>query len=296
MKNFKPFIIAFTLIFSLSTNVVNANSTGGSGSGSCDNQTTPTYDLKKHQANYLGMAKKLLDYLKKDNVNKIAIVARAGSDLSTEEFKNPSNQKYTHAGIAFKSSKDGRWRFKHLINVCAGSSSEIFIHSIAKFFNDDPYYYDVIVGFPSLQLQDEMIKIIESDLSNTGGSIHNTKYSNIANPFSTEYQNSNGWILALIASAQSGYENLMDIQSYYRRNGFSPSQVKIGFFRSLGANIFVANATTSDHTAEEKSSGLYNFVSAISLYSYLRIDYKEICHNSGCNRPLSQINKKNNLL
>ena len=250
----------------------------------------PAYDLTKHRDNINTVALMLYEYLEA-NVERVAIVSRAGGDISGEDFSNPSKQKYTHAGLVWKSSEDGKWRFNHVLNVCAGAGSDIFIQSLAQFFNDDPHFYDFAVGVPSVDLQHKIADLIEKDEATFKG-LHNPVYSNVAYPFSLKYQNSNGFILNVMAAAESGLTDMREVMEYYQRMNFQPSQVAVGFFRQLGAG-FVANAHMDDHPSD--LDGEVDFVSAESLYGWLddrgallaRVD---LCHPSGCNIPLLTLN------
>ena len=246
------------------------------------------YDLKKHEQHTRDMGLELLSYLNK-NAHRAAIVARAGGDISDETFRNPPLQKYTHAGIVWKGSDDARWKFMHVLNICAGETSEIFIQSLVQFFNDDPYYYDFYVGVPSKEFQEKIADVLES---NVARKLHNSQYSNIANPFNTVFQNSNTWVLNILASAQSGKNTINGVQDHYVENSYSPSQVEIGFFRGIGAS-FVPNVSLSDHPSG--NGGWFDFVSAASLFKYLeQTDYQavseEVCLYKGCNLPLKVIN------
>ena len=261
----------------------------GSSSGTCGEASEPAYSLEKHRDNINTMALELYNYLDA-HVARVAIVARSGGDISSENFRYPRNQKYTHAGLAWKSSQDGKWRFRHVLNVCAGSSSEIFIQSLAHFFNDDPHFYDFVIAVPSEDLQEKIAAIIEDDTA--VDNFHNPRYSNVANPFARRYQNSNGWILNILAAAESGARTIGEAMDYYTRMNYRPSQVEIGFLRRLGVD-FVDNAHLDDHPSGH--GGWFNFVSAESLINYLKqrgklISRDDICHPSGCNIPLKRIN------
>ena len=267
-----------------------ASVTSGGGCGEESSEKKIDYDVQSHEQNMYNAAFSLLEYLK-THVERVAIVARAGSDLSKENFRYPEQQKYTHAGIVWKSLEDGLWRFKHILNVCAGATSSLFVQNLVEFFNDGPHFYDFKIGVPSPRLQEKIAHVLESDLVNE---LHNPQYSNIANPFSNQYQNSNGWVLNIVASAQSNLTQISYIQNYLYRNHYVPSQVRVGWLRGK-LSAFSANATIRDHTREEKRRRWYNFVSAASVFNYLsqtddsaRID--EICHPEGCNTPFSELN------
>ena len=276
------------LLFLLLPAVGSANSiTSG---GNCERADVPEHYLNEHRNNAHDMAFSLLDFLE-SNVRIAAIVSRAGSDLSKFRFRDPKRQKYTHAGLVWKSSRDGSWRFKHVLNVCAGPTSRIFVQGLVHFFDDNPHIYDVLVAVPSLKLQARIVNVLEDEAASQR--LHVPNYSNIANPFRSEYQNSNSWVLAVIASAQGGGETYAQVQTHYRKAGYVPSRVKVGLLKTLGAR-FVANATLRDHPAR-LLGGWYRFVSAASLVRYVAnsdqlLNRFEICHPAGCNIPLATLN------
>ena len=297
-SNFSTIFIYTLVLFFLTALQPYALGVASEGSEEgCGNNTSPDYDIQLHKKNAQSASLALLNYLT-NNVERLAIVARAGGDLSKEDFKNPAKQKYTHAGIVYKSKNENLWRFKHVLNICSGESSGIFVQSLAQFFNDSPYFYDFYLLVPSLYLQEHIVAVLESDLA---GTLHNPQYSNIANPFHTDYQNSNGWILSIVASAQAqvyqgrALSSIEQTQNWYRSN-FTPSQVQVGALRRL-FSVFVSNATISDHTQKEKQTGWYNFVSVDSLFRYLQntndvMEIKEICHHQGCNIPFAVLNNQ----
>ena len=266
-----------------------ANSISSRG-GECQREAVPPEILERHRTNAHDAALGLLDFLE-GNARMAAIVSRAGSDLSEYRFRHPTRQKYTHAGFAWKSSRDGWWRFKHALNVCGGPTSELFEQSLVQFFDDAPHLYDFRVAVPSLALQERIVEVLEDEAASQR--LHISSYSTIANPFRAEYQNSNGWVLAVIASAQSGGRTYREVQDHYRGAGYVPSEVRLGFFKKLGAG-FIANATTRDHPLR-LVGGWYRFVSAASLERYLAhtdepVGRTEICHRRGCDLPVRKLN------
>ena len=265
-------------------------SVSGSSGTACERESAPRDVLERHRVNAHDLALDLLDFLEA-NARMVALVSRAGSDLSEYRFRDPRKQKYTHAGFAWKSSRDGRWRFKHALNVCGGPSSQLFVQSLVQFFDDDPHYYDLRIAIPSLALQERIVKVLEDESASRR--LHIPRYSSIANPFRAQYQNSNGWVLAVIASAQSGRRMYQEAQDHYREAGYVPSRVRLGLLKKLGAG-FIANATTRDHPPR-LFGGWFRFVSAASLERYLAdtdwlLARTEICHPRGCNIPVATLN------
>ena len=278
-----------SLLFLLSVSPAGFADSVTSGAG-CENASEPEYDVERHRDNVHDMALGLLDFLVR-NARRAAVVSRAGADLSKNRFRNPRKQKFTHTGLVWKSSRDGLWRFKHVLNVCAGPTSELFVQSVVQFFDDEPFRYDIHVAVPSEKLQEGIAAVLEDEAASRR--LHNRKYSNIANPFRAEFQNSNGWALAVIAAAQSGLETYPELQANYRKAGYAPSKVKVGFVKKLGAG-FVSNATLRDHPPR-LFGGWYEFVSSASVHRYLAdtdrlVIARELCHPTGCDIPLTTLN------
>lgn len=280
-------VLSFLLLLSVSPSGLADSVTSGGG---CETAEGPGYDLRAHRVNLHDMAFLLLDFLE-GNAQSAAVVSRSGADLSKNRFRNPRKQKLTHTGLVWKSARDGLWRFRHVLNVCAGPTSEIFVQSVVQFFDDDPFYYDIHVTVPSEPLQERIVAVLEDEAAVRR--LHIRNYSNIANPFRAKYQNSNGWVLAVIAAAQSGRTAVPALQAHYRTAGYVPSRVKVGFFKKLGAG-FVANASLDDHPPR-LLGGWYDFVSAASVHRYLTdtdrpMADREICHPAGCNIRLTTLN------
>ena len=278
-----------SLAFFLSISPAGLANSVTSGAG-CENAAEPEHDLERHRDNVHDMALGLLDFLER-NARRAAVVSRAGADLSKNRFRNPRKQKFTHTGLVWKSSRDGLWRFKHVLNVCAGPSSELFVQSVVQFFDDEPFHYDIHVTVPSEKLQERIAALLEDEAASRR--LHNSRYSNVANPFRAEFQNSNGWVLAIVAAAQRGGTTVPELQAHYRKAGYVPSRVKVGFLKKLGAG-FVPNATLRDHPPR-LFGGWYEFVSSASVHRYLAdtdrpLVGREICHPAGCNIPVATLN------
>ena len=252
-----------------------------------------SYSLKKHQSNIQATASKLLEVLNR-HAYRAAIISRAGIDLSQEDFRHPVKQKYTHAGFVWRSSQEEQWQLKHLLNICRGPSSKIIVQSLEEFFDDNLHYYDFYVGIPSKKLQEALADTLaDTSLSLT---LHNSNYNKIANSYKATYQNSNGWILNVIAAAKSGHQTIEKVISHYKRVGYQPSQVRIAWWRRILVPIFSKNVTFNDHKKQNVPFDTwYNFVSAASLYNYIeaidKLIYKEeTCHSMGCDIELKTMN------
>lgn len=255
------------------------------------------------------MSQNLIQYAEQQR-SQVLLVSRVGADQSDRKFfevntEKPLSHKYTHAGLMYKTDSQ-EWRFIHLLNECAGSTSRIVEQSILDFFTDDPYFYDVMVTIPSTHFQTDILKVIEDKQTGSLGlarSLHFDKYSKIANPIvsaaneknGVSYQNSNMWVLNVLIAAKSKLQDRKEIESHYLAEGFRPSQVLLTSTEVMFGGT-QANVAIQDHTQEEKISGRFNFASALSLHRFLKtideqvlVDGHEICLNEICNQPVKSL-------
>ncbi len=251
-------------------------------------QSQKVYNKKlKLEAEDMGI--KLRSFLM-EHAETAALVSRAGADLSDRDWSNPERHKYSHTGIAVKDPVSGKWKFVHELNDCSGPNSKIYEQGLAEFFMDDPFMMDVEVIFPSKALQEKISAVIFDKSVGSKGlarALHNRNYSNIAYPFGNEYQNSNMWVLNIVAAAQSGLKSIEKVQKFYQSKGFEASLVHLSGLEKTFGEMFTENAKVEDHPQSELSSGWFRFASSASLLKYMkRTDVtsqtKTLCHAKGC--------------
>jgi hypothetical protein len=191
---------------------------------------------------------------------QVALLGRVGADLSEH------NLKYSHMGIALRDHKKGKWFVVHELNTCGASISEVYDEGLVNFYLDDPHSYDTSVTIPSPELQERLVRFLDADGANK---IHNPKYSMISNPFSGKYQNSNEFVLAAILSAQYPLSltdgNPNKIAAWLKVQNYTPSTIRIGFLKRLGASLFKANVAFDDHRGTK-----LEFVSVRSIINYIQ--------------------------
>lgn len=196
-----------------------------------------------------------------DTGAEIAIVGRIGSDQSRRGIR------YTHAGLAWRDHPAGRWHFVHLLNHCGRSSSELFDDGPVDFFLERPFRYDAHVVVPVPELQRAVVERLRQGADRT---LHDPRYSAIAHPFRTRYQNSNQWLLELLAVALEP-DVPVDrdaAQEVLRRNGFQPERVRLGFFERVGTHR-MGNVSLADHSRSELRRGGFVYVSVRSVSRFL---------------------------
>ncbi len=195
---------------------------------------------------------------------KLALVGRVGSDLS------PHGLRYTHAGAVLRDHPAGPWTFVHLLNECGADRSGIYDEGLVNFFLDDLFAFEAVVAVPSAAVQQRMIAALEGP---TATALHQSAYSLIANPFSTRYQNSNQWLLEVLATAlpsETTVKTRAQAQALLALRGFEPDEIRVGGLQRLGASLTRANVRFDDHDDTESAAGRYRAVTVRSLIRFLR--------------------------
>ncbi len=211
---------------------------------------------------YLGATQLALRSLAvlEDSGADLALVGRVGADLSRHGLK------YSHMGIVFRRHPKGRWLFVHLLNQCGGDRSGLYDEGLLNFFMDDPHRLEAVIMIPSPSLQRKLARTLAKG---AGHALHQPRYSMLAYPFSTTYQNSNQWVLELIAAAQSGGADRGLIQAHLRATGYQPDRVRLSALERLGAALTRANISFTDHPLSERLNGEYSVVTVSSVLRYL---------------------------
>jgi len=198
---------------------------------------------------------------------KVVLIGRVGSDLSEHGLR------YSHAGYAWRDDPESRWLVTHLLNRCGSADSALLNEGLGNFFLDDPFAYEAVVIVPSPAWQQKLTAMLASQLP---ADLHTRNYNMIAHPYSTRYQNSNQWLLELIAAsmaAKGAVVSHADAHRWLREAGYTPSQVKISPLQRLGARLFSANVRFDDHDVRETENGRYQIVSVESVINLVvRLD------------------------
>lgn len=199
--------------------------------------------------------------------HRFALLARVGDDISAYGLK------YTHVGIARKRAADGAWMVVQELNPCATDRATLHVHGLADFMLDDLFSHDVLIVTLEGSLEDALERVFARDDPHR---VYEPEYSMIAYPgMPPRYQNSNQWVLEIIAQAQADRDGarLGDrraTHAYYRRHGFRGSMIRVSALRRSLARTFAANVRFDDHPAESQRRGTYEVVSVKAMVDYLR--------------------------
>ncbi|HIG37425.1 MAG TPA: DUF2145 domain-containing protein [Oceanospirillaceae bacterium] len=165
-----------------------------------------------------------------------------------------------------------------------------------RFSLDKPDIYINAIVHLKPQLQRALANVvIKQNLAKA--MFQNSQYSSISYPYSLDYQNSNEYILMLLAAAmapESSKPNNREQSMRYFLNSklkatFQPELVKVGVFESFGSSLGLgpSNATLKDHTRQERRNGKMEFVSVGSLVHWLT-QLGQVTHHRELN-----LNRKN---
>jgi len=204
--------------------------------------------------------------------DEVVLLARMGQDLS--EY----NLTYSHLGYAVK-NPEGRWVIVHKLNECGTAKAGIFEQSVEQFYLDDLYRFQAGIW----RLSPEIQARLKPQLLGKGSlAFHSPDYNMVAYPFGTKFQNSNGWVLEVLAGAiDPEVQNRQQAVRWLQRNGYTPSTMKVNAFKRLGARATKANITFEDHPSDQRWSGNLQVVTVDSVANFMK-DVQGLCPQAGC--------------
>ncbi|STX27928.1 Uncharacterized protein conserved in bacteria [Legionella beliardensis] len=196
---------------------------------------------------------------------QVALLARVGTNLEKYGLR------YSHVGFVIKDypGAPGKWTVLHLLNECGTTSSSIYAQGLMNFFMDDLVSMDYQLVIPDLPTQRKLHALLLTDRVKQ---LHNKRYSLIAYPYSTRYQNSNQWVLEVLASALTNKPSpsRAAVQHYLLKTGYKPTVIKIDPFARLGASMFNSTVSFADHPVREQQTNQFSTVTVVSIVNYLK--------------------------
>lgn len=200
---------------------------------------------------------------------QVALVARVGQDLSQY------NLRFSHMAFVWRDHPQGKWFVIHELNQCGTADSALYNEGLANFFFDDMFAWDALIITPSADLQEKIVERLKNPQQLE--SMHQARYNMVAYPFSTQYQNSNQWVLEILADAmrnakQSHTNQSMRAQSqtWLKENGYKPSMLHIMTLQRLAGRMFKANVAFDDHPNADRFAGKIEVVSVDSVAEFMQ--------------------------
>ena len=193
----------------------------------------------------------------------LALVARIGLDLS--EF----GQRYTHMGLAWRDAARQRWRTMHLMNACGSSASELLEQPAENFYETQLFADEAQLLVPGYATQ---VKLLRAFLGPLAQRMHERNYNLIAHPFDVKFQNSNQWLLEVMAAGLMARPAVTrrEAQAWLQQRGYEPGSIRIPNLKRSAARLFSPHVHFTDHTQQEYEQQRYLVVTVDSIAAFLR--------------------------
>ena len=224
----------------------------------CDGRTPGVVETQSA----LTLAATTRDALERSDA-RVAVVARIGSDQSARGLR------YTHVGFAQREHPAGRWTVTHALNMCADATSALFDEGLGNFYLDEMYAFETRAVIPAPEAQARLQAILAGPVKTA---LFEREYSVIANPWSTRYQNSNGWVVEILAAGYAppgSVRTRAEAQAWLRTQGFTPSRIRITPTERASTRLFAANVRYGDHPDEAWQRWEYEVVSADAILAFV---------------------------
>lgn len=194
---------------------------------------------------------------------EVVLIARVGQDLSKYKLR------YSHVGFAWRDHPAGRWIVVHELNQCATAESELFNEGLGNFFLDDLYAFETLILVPNAATQSRLAALLAT---NAPGQFHTARYNMLSYAFSTQFQNSNQWVLEMLAAASATDAKINDraqAQAWLKMAGYQPITLQISTATRLGARMFRANISFDDHPFDRRMAGQIDTVTVDSIVRFV---------------------------
>lgn len=195
-----------------------------------------------------------------------------GQDLSEHGLT------YSHMGYAVK-KPNGQWVVVHKLNECGTATADIHEQGLVPFILDDLFRFQAGIWrlHPVVQAR------LKPQLLGRGSlAFHTPAYNMLAYPFSLSHQNSNGWALEVLAQAiDPAIRNRSDAQRWLKRQGYTPTTLRLSSFERIGARVTKANITFQDQPSRERWAGRIQTVTVDSVVGFMR-NVQALCQSAGC--------------
>ncbi|WP_051278981.1 DUF2145 domain-containing protein [Chitinilyticum aquatile] len=203
---------------------------------------------------------------------QVALIARVGQDLSDYKLR------FSHVGFVWRDpAAGGQWRVMHLLNQCGTTQSDLWREGLGNFFMDDPFAYDALIIVPAPAVQQKLQAWLRTPAAMQA--LRGERYNMVAYPFSTQYQNSNQWVLEGLAAAMSqdlAIKNRAQAQQWLKLMGYQPTELRINTAKRLGGRMFRANIAFDDHPTDRRMSGKIDTVTVDSVLAFLQAQSRDV--------------------
>ncbi|MEJ7806731.1 MAG: DUF2145 domain-containing protein [Telluria sp.] len=193
---------------------------------------------------------------------QVALIARVGQDLSRQGLR------YSHMAYAWRDHPKGRWLVVHELNDCGTAQSALYDEGLGNFFFD-VFAHEAAIVIPSPYSQARIAAMLASPVPRR---LHTPRYNMLAYAFSTQYQNSNQWVLETYAASASEFVigDRAKAQQWLKLAGYAPITVHVPAAQRLGARLFRANVEFDDHPFGRRAAGQIDTVTVESVMRFVK--------------------------
>lgn len=198
----------------------------------------------------------------------VVVIARAGQDLRRWGLD------WSHMGVAYRVSPPngtgqiGTWRVVHKLNQCGTAEAKLYRHGLGEFFMDQPWRYAAAYSALTPALQQRLLPWLSR--ADVLLDLAQPRYNMLSYPWSQRYQQSNQWVLEVVAANHGGQLNRQGAQNVLQALSYEPGLVNIPAATRLGANLTRANVAFDDQPWAERMAGRIRTVTAESVFNWLR--------------------------
>jgi hypothetical protein len=240
------------------TAVVAAAATCANAGQTCDTRPPQTNDVVRGMTLAANTAARL-----DASGAQVVVLARAGQDLSKYGVS------WSHLGFAYRDNPSSPWRVVHKLNQCGTASAALYRQGLGEFFLDQPHRYEAAYVELAPEVQSKLLPLLRDNTRIDDW--HEPRYSMVAYPWATRYQQSNQWAIETLAGAMdSGATTRQRAQAWLQLRGYEPTTLRIDPLTRLGGRMTRANIEFDDHPNEKRFSDRIETVTVDSVFVWLQ--------------------------
>lgn len=221
------------------------------------------------------------------NIHDVAPSGASKRDIVKKWMDKSRSMEFSHVGIALKnhskSDKNYHWQVMHLLWTCQkdlargvteGDKSYIWEEGLGAVFADDMKDYKAQILIPQQQIQDRIENFLLK--SEVGAQWHNSKYNAAALANDLDQQNSNQWVLEVLAAALKPENQINDragAQLILRETGYMETKVTpTGLYKLIKLPIIrnFLPGTICMKRQPHFRDGFGQIISVLSIEEYMR--------------------------
>ncbi|MFM2343194.1 MAG: hypothetical protein RLZZ592_2847 [Pseudomonadota bacterium] len=193
----------------------------------------------------------------------VVLLARRGQNLDAYGVQ------WSHLGYAYRDERAKAWRVVHKLNHCGTAESAIYRQGLAEFFSDDLYRFEAGVQVLSPEAQKALRPLLQDNGRAT--TLHEPRYSMVAFPWATRYQQSNQWALETLALAmEPSASDRARAQAWLQFKGYVPATLRIDAMKRLGARVGSAHIAFDDHPSAQRFADRIDTVTVDSVFRFVQ--------------------------